>query len=54
MSICCWEILYLKAVFELLADKVEYNGVYAGVDCCKVDTKVVQDQKETAKEEKLL
>lgn len=36
----------LEAVFKLLADKVEDNGVYAGVDCYKVDTKVIQDQQE--------
>lgn len=36
----------LEAVFKLLADKVEDNGVYAGVDCYKVDTEVIQDQQE--------
>lgn len=36
----------LEAIFELLTDKVEDNGIYAGVDCCKVDAKVVQDQQE--------
>lgn len=40
-------VSYLEAVFKLLADKVEDNGVYAGVDCCKVDTKIIQDQQET-------
>lgn len=38
---------YLEAVFKLLADKVEDNGVYAGVNCYKVDTEVIQDQQET-------
>lgn len=28
---------YLEAVFKLLADKVEDDGVDAGVDCCEVD-----------------
>lgn len=41
------EVLYLEAVFKLLADKVEDYGVYAGVDCCHVDTKKIQDQQET-------
>lgn len=44
-------LLYLEAIFELLADKVEDNGIYAGVDCCKVDAKVVQDQQETENRE---
>lgn len=39
--------LYLEAVFKLLADEVEDNGVYAGVDGCKVDAEVIQDQQET-------
>lgn len=44
-------LLYLEAIFELLTDKVEDNGIYAGVDCCKVDAKVVQDQQETENRE---
>jgi hypothetical protein len=28
-----WNPLYLEAVLELLADEVEDDGVYAGVDC---------------------
>lgn len=36
ISISGGEMLYLEAVFELLADKVEDNWVYAGVDRCKV------------------
>lgn len=48
LSICCKvEIRYLEAVFKLLADKVKDNGVYAGVDCCKVDAEVIHDQQET-------
>lgn len=47
LSICCkGEIRYLEAVFKLLADKVKDNGGYAGVDCCKVDAKVIHDQQE--------
>lgn len=48
LSVCCkGEVRYLEAVFKLLADKVKDNGVYAGVDRCKVDAKVIQDQQET-------
>lgn len=39
---------YLKAVFKLLADKVEDDWVYAGVDRCEVHAKIIQDQQETA------
>lgn len=39
---------YLEAVFELLADKVEDDWVYAGVDRREVDAKIIQDQQETA------
>lgn len=39
--------LYLEAVFKLLADKVEDDGIYAGVDGGQVDTQVVQHQQET-------
>lgn len=35
-----------ETVFELLAHKVEDDGVDAGVDCCKVDAEVIQDQQE--------
>lgn len=49
ISSCCREVLYLEAVFELLTDEVEDDGVYAGVDCCKVHTKMIQDQQETEK-----
>lgn len=49
VCVCCREVLYLEAVFEFLAHKVEDNGVYAGVYCCKVDTKVIHDQQETVK-----
>lgn len=38
---------YLEAVFELLADKVEDDGVDAGVDCCEVDAQIIQHQQET-------
>lgn len=41
--------MYLEAVLKLFADKVEDDGVYAGVDCYKVDTQVIQDQQETEK-----
>lgn len=41
-------VLYLEAVFELLADKIEDNGVDAGVNCSQIDAKVIQDQEETA------
>lgn len=51
INICCTTELYLEAVFKLLADKVEDNGVYAGVDCCKVDAKIVQDQQEAENRE---
>ena len=40
--------LYLEAVLELLADEVEDDGVYAGVDCRQVEAKVIQDQEKTA------
>lgn len=43
----CREVLYLEAVFKLLADEVEDDGVYAGVDCCEVYTEMIQDQQET-------
>lgn len=39
--------LYLEAVFKLLADKVEDDGIYAGVDGGQVDAQVVQHQQET-------
>lgn len=39
---------YLEAVFKLLADKVEDDWVYAGVDRRKVDAKIIQDQQEAA------
>lgn len=39
---------YLEAVFKLLADKVEDDWVYAGVDGREVDAKIIQDQQETA------
>lgn len=42
--VCCRQVLYLEAVFELLADKEEDDGVYAGIDGSKVDTKIIQDQ----------
>lgn len=43
---------YLEAVFELLADKVQYNGIYARVDCCQVNAEVVHDQEETENRKK--
>lgn len=39
--------LYLETVFKLLADKVEDDGIYAGVDGGKVDAQEVQHQQET-------
>lgn len=45
-------VLYLEAVFKLLADEVEDNGVYARVDCCKVDAEIIQDQQETENQKK--
>lgn len=47
-------VLYLEAVFELLADKVENNGIYAGVDCSKVDAEVVQDQQEAKNTDEIM
>lgn len=46
--------MYLEAVFELLADKVEDDGVYTGVNCCKVHAEVVQQQQETKNQKKSL
>lgn len=45
-------VLYLEAVFEPFADKIEDDGVYAGVDWSKVDTQVIQDQQETRRQNK--
>lgn len=39
---------YLEAAFKLLADKVEDDWVYAGVDGCQVDAEIIEDQQETA------
>lgn len=44
---------YLEAVFKLLADKVEDDWVYAGVDRREVDAKIIQDQQETANRQSL-
>ena len=41
------DVMYLEAVLEFFADKVEDDGVYTGVDCGKVDAEVIQDQQET-------
>ena len=41
------DVMYLEAVLELFADKVEDDGVYTGVDRGKVDAEVIQDQQET-------
>lgn len=38
---------YLEAVFKLLADKVEDDGVDAGVDGREVDAQIIQHQQET-------
>lgn len=40
-------VTYLEAVLKLLADKVEDDGVYAGVDGGHVDAQIVQHQQET-------
>jgi len=39
---------YLEAVFELLGDKEEDDGVDAGVDGRHVDAEVVEHQQEAA------
>lgn len=49
---CSGRVVYLEAVFKLLADKEEDNGVDAGVDCYQVDTEVIQDQQETENSKK--
>lgn len=41
--------LYLKAAFELLADKVEYDGVDAGVYSRQVYAEVIKNQQETSR-----
>lgn len=40
--------LYLEAVFELLGDEVEDDGIDAGVDGRHVDAEVVEHQQEAA------
>lgn len=45
---------YLEAVFKLLADKVEDDWVYAGVDRREVDAKIIQDQQETANRQRFI
>lgn len=37
---------HLKAILELLADKVEDDGVDAGVHSGQVDAKIIHDQEE--------
>lgn len=44
-----YSLTHLKAILELLADKVEDDGVYARVDTGQVDGKIVHGQKEARK-----
>lgn len=43
---CATRLSYLKAVFELLADKVQGNGIDAGIEGSHVDPNVIHHQQE--------
>lgn len=43
---CITMLFYLKAVFKLLADKVQGNGIDAGVEGSHVDPNVIHHQQE--------
>lgn len=51
MSRTLWTSSDLKAVLELLADKVESDGVDAGVKRRHVDANVIHHQQETGRSE---
>lgn len=46
--------VYLEALFELLGDKVEDDGIDAGIDGCQVDAEVVQHQQKAGRAERML
>lgn len=44
-----YSFTHLKAILELLADKIEDDGIDAGVDGDQVYGKIVQDQEDAKK-----